>query len=207
MAETIILIDFENIQPKNLALLRGRPVRLRIFVGSQQTRVPIDLAETLQVLGERAEYVRIAGTGRNALDLHIAYYAGRLLAQQPDAQIYILSKDRDYDILLKHLREQGLHCRRTASLEEIPAVRPAPVQKGAPAPKPANAPPDRLAPVIAHLRNLKASRPRKLRTLASTLKARFAKDGGEDAVQALVDDLRRRGLIVVDGTNVTYRLD
>lgn len=200
MTETFILIDFENVQPKNLAQLRDRPVRLRIFVGSQQAKVPFDLAQTVQALGDRAEYVQIAGTGRNALDLHIAYYVGRLVVQHPDAGIYILSKDRDYDILLKHLQAQGIHCHRKASLDEIPAL------KSPPATKPVVAP-DRLAPVIAHLRNLKASRPRKAKTLASTLKARFARDGGEREVQALVEELRRRGLIVVEGTNVTYRLD
>ncbi|GMU68948.1 MAG: hypothetical protein AMXMBFR37_12800 [Steroidobacteraceae bacterium] len=206
MAETYILIDFENVQPKNLRQLQGRPVRLKIFVGSQQSKVPFDLAQTVQILGERAEYVQIAGTGRNALDLHIACYIGRLFAKQPDAQIYILSKDRDYDILLKHLNAQGLHCRRLTSLDDVPAVKAAPSAPGAAA-KPAAPPADRLAPVITHLRNLKASRPRKLRTLASTLKARFAKDGGEREVQSLVDELRRRGVIVVDGTNVTYQLE
>ncbi|MGD9599199.1 MAG: PIN domain-containing protein [Steroidobacteraceae bacterium] len=200
MSETFILIDFENVQPKNLAQMRGRPVRLRIFVGSQQAKVPFDLAQTVQALGERAEYVQIAGTGRNALDLHIAYYVGRLVVQHPGAEIYILSKDRDYDILLKHLHAQGIRCHRKASLDEIPAL------KVPSATKPAVAP-DRLAPVITHLRNLKASRPRKVKTLASTLKARFAKDGGEREVQALIEELRQRGLIAVEATNVTYRLD
>jgi hypothetical protein len=208
MAETYILIDFENVQPKNLPQLRGRPVRLKIFVGSQQAKVPFDLAQTVQALGERAEYVQIAGTGRNALDLHIAYYVGRLVAQQPDAQIYILSKDRDYDILLKHLNAQGIHCRRMASLDDVPAVKAAQAPAPRAAAKTPPAPgPDRLAPVITHLRNLKASRPRKLKTLSSTLKARFVKNGGEREVQALVDELRRRGVIAVDGTNVTYQLE
>ncbi|MBV6416602.1 MAG: hypothetical protein CMLOHMNK_01210 [Steroidobacteraceae bacterium] len=208
MTETFILIDFENVQPKNLAQLRSRPVRLKIFVGSQQAKVPFDLAQTVQALGERAEYVQIAGTGRNALDLHIAYYIGRLVAQHPDAQIYILSKDRDYDILLKHLHAQGIHCRRVTSLDDIPAVKSAAAPRTASAPRPANSPPpDRLAPVISHLRNLKASRPRRLKTLASTLKARFVKDGNERDVEALIDALRGRGTIIVEGMNVTYKLD
>lgn len=214
MPNTYLLIDFENVQPKSLATLRGRPVHLRVFVGSQQSKVPFDLAQTVQSLGAQAEYVQIAGTGRNALDLHIAYYIGRLATQHPDAQFHILSKDRDYDVLIKHLNETGVRCRRSASLDDIPALKSPAPQRAAPqraAPqKPAPTPrteTDELANVIAHLRNLKNSRPRKLKTLASTLKARFVKSGNDREVQALVEALQRRGVVQVSGTNVTYQLD
>lgn len=217
MANTYILIDFENVQPKNLAVLRDNPSRLRIFVGYQQAKVPFELAQTMQSLGARAEYVQISGSGRNALDLHIAFYIGRLSAQDPDAAFHIVSKDRDYDVLIKHLQSKGIACRRTATVDEAAAMKapakakhtPGPTAPTAAATAAAARPtaPDRLAPVITHLRNLKASRPRKVRTLTSTLKAKFAKDGSEREVQALVEELRRRGAIVVDGTNVTYQLD
>ena len=204
MANTYILIDFENLQPKGLAALRGRPVHLRVFVGSQQSKLPFELAQTVQALGERAEYVQIAGTGRNALDLHIAYYIGRLAAQHPDAQFHILSKDRDYDILIKHLNATGVRCRRSGSLDDIAALKPAAPPKAVPVTR---AEPDPLTTVIAHLRNLKNSRPRKLKTLASTLKARFAKGGGDREVQALIEALQRRGVVQVSGTNVAYQLE
>jgi len=204
MPNIYVLIDFENVQPKSLAALRGRPVHLRVFVGSQQSKVPFDLAQTVQALGTQAEYVQIAGTGRNALDLHIAYYIGRLSAQHPDAQFHILSRDRDYDVLIKHLNATGVRCRRTASLDDIPALKSPAPQKPAAAPRSES---DPLAGVIAHLRNLKASRPRKFKTLASTLKARFVKGGGDREVQALVEALQRRGVVQVSGTNVTYQLD
>lgn len=207
MANTYVLIDFENVQPKSLAALRGKPVHLRVFVGSQQAKVPFELAQTVQALGTQAEYVQIAGTGRNALDLHIAYYIGRLAAQHPDSQFHILSKDRDYDVLIKHLNATGVQCRRSASLDDIPTLKAHAPQKSTP-PRPApRAETDPLANVIAHLRNLKNSRPRKLKTLASTLKARFVKSGAEREVQALVEALQQRGVVQVSGTNVTYLLD
>ena len=39
-----ILIDFENVQPKNLAILNGHPFKVLVFVGANQTRVPLELA-------------------------------------------------------------------------------------------------------------------------------------------------------------------
>ena len=69
MKTSIILIDFENVQPKDLAQLRGRPFKTKVFCGANQTKVPFDLAAELQPLGLDAEYIRIQGTGPNALDV------------------------------------------------------------------------------------------------------------------------------------------
>lgn len=207
MPGTFLLVDFENVQPKNLAQLRGRPVHVMIFVGSQQSKLPFELAQTVQALGERAEYVQIAGTGRNALDLHIAYYVGRLAAQHPGAQFFIFSKDRDYDVLIKHLVARSIRCRRTNNLGDLPAPQGVPAVRPSQAPVKTPAAPDRLAPVVAHLRKLKGSRPRKLKTLKSSLAAQFAREGGAARVEQLIEDLRQRGVIAIEGNDVTYVLD
>lgn len=66
-----VLIDFENVQPKNLELLSKHPFRILVFVGASQTKVSYELAEAMQRLGENARYIKIEGNGRNALDFHI----------------------------------------------------------------------------------------------------------------------------------------
>ena len=45
-----------------------------VFIGANQTKVTIEFASLLQQLGTRAQYLRISGNGRNALDFHIAFY-------------------------------------------------------------------------------------------------------------------------------------
>ena len=45
-----------------------------VFCGATQTKIPFGLAAELQPLGPDAEYIRIQGTSRNALDYHIDYY-------------------------------------------------------------------------------------------------------------------------------------
>jgi hypothetical protein len=102
----VILIDFENVQPKDLAQLRGRPFKTKVFCGANQTKVPFDLAAELQPLGPDAEYIKIQGTGPNALDFHIAYYIGRLSTEIPGATFHIVSKDKGFDPLIKHLKTQ-----------------------------------------------------------------------------------------------------
>lgn len=48
-----------------------------------QSCLPLDFANAMQQLGERACYVKIGGTGRNALDFHLAFYLGELVQQDP----------------------------------------------------------------------------------------------------------------------------
>jgi hypothetical protein len=68
MQVNYVLIDFENVQPRNLELLSKHPFKIYLFVGANQTRVSYDLASTMQDLGNNAKYIKISGNGPNALD-------------------------------------------------------------------------------------------------------------------------------------------
>ena len=64
MATNYVLIDFENVQPKNLEILSRHPFKVFIFCGANQTKLPYDLAVATQPLGDNARYVKISGNGR-----------------------------------------------------------------------------------------------------------------------------------------------
>ena len=49
-------------------------------------------------------YVKISGTGPNALDFHIAFYIGQFAEKDPGANFYIVSQDAGFDPLLNHLK-------------------------------------------------------------------------------------------------------
>ena len=51
MKKNYVLIDYENVQPKNLARLNGHPFKVLVFIGANQEKVPFELASTLQSLG------------------------------------------------------------------------------------------------------------------------------------------------------------
>ncbi len=52
-----VLADFENVQPKNLGLLRGRPIKIKVFLGSNQAKIPAELVQAMQAFGPDAEYI------------------------------------------------------------------------------------------------------------------------------------------------------
>lgn len=135
-----VLVDFENVQPRNLGLLKGGPFKLKVFVGASQTKVSLDLAQAVQSFGSDGEYIQITGNGSNALDFHIAYYIGVLSAADPTATFHIISKDTGFDPLVKHLKARGIECKRSAAITDIPHIKSAtlsPAVKAAVPAKPA----------------------------------------------------------------------
>jgi hypothetical protein len=123
MANNYVLIDYENVHPKNLELLLEHPFRVYVFVGQNQAKIPFDLADSMQLLGKNAKYIKIAGSGQNALDFHIAYYIGELAAAEPDAYFHIISKDKGFDPLIRHLKERKIRVQREKDLGEIPLLQ------------------------------------------------------------------------------------
>ena len=73
MRNNYVLIDFENVVPDNLELLDQEWIKVLLFVGKNQTKLPFALVKVVQKLGTRAQYIEMMGTGHNALDFHIAF--------------------------------------------------------------------------------------------------------------------------------------
>lgn len=163
MRTDYVLIDFENVQPDALGVLDQEHFKLLVFVGANQAEVPFELAAALQRMGPRAEYIKIAANGANALDFHIAFYIGQLAAIDVSAYFHVISKDTGFDPLIQHLRSKKIYAARAASIDAIPLVQAAN----------SKSPEDRLEVLIGRLHQLKAAKPRALRTLASTVAARF----------------------------------
>lgn len=58
MKTNYLLIDLENVHPDNLALVNGVPLKVKVFLGAQQTKVNVGLVRALQPLGADAvEYI------------------------------------------------------------------------------------------------------------------------------------------------------
>ncbi|SKA15855.1 PIN domain-containing protein [Novilysobacter spongiicola] len=127
MSGDIFLIDFENVQPTSIGLLKPGACRIHVFVGQSQKSVPVELSQALQPFGPDACYTRIAGNGKNALDFHIAFYIGCLAHEHPGARFTIVSKDGGFDPLVKHLGTLGIACKRVAALPAAPKSTNGPV--------------------------------------------------------------------------------
>jgi hypothetical protein len=191
-----VLVDFENVQPKNVCLLTGGPFKIKVFVGANQAKIPLEMARALQAFGPDAEYIQIDGNGSNALDFHIAYYIGRLSAETPGVIFYVISKDNGFDPLIKHLKAKGVHCTRAKSIADIPLI----------AVSSSKSTPVSVDAVIENLTKRKASKPRTLQTLRSTIKALFVNQLADEELDELIEELKIRGAIKVSDGKVHYEL-
>ena len=196
MATNYVLLDYENVRPKNLEILSSHPFTNLVFVGASQTKIPLDLADAMQPLGEKARYIKIGGSGKNALDFHLAFYIGELATKDPDAFFYIISKDTGFDPLIKHLHDRKIHVQRENDLAEIPLLRMSS----------ATSKDEKIAAVVKNLIGRGQSRPRKVKTLANTINALFTKKLEESELNSLINDLEKLGYIALAEGKVSYKL-
>ena len=189
-----VLIDCENVQPKDLKLLKDGPFRVKVFLGQNQTKIPVEWAAALQPLGKNADYIYLEGVGSNALDFHIAFYLGELSCQEPEAVFHIISKDKGFDPLIKHLQGKGVLVHRNACIADMSYFKRA-------------LPPtieSQIEAVVANLERRNSSRPGTLKALRNTMHVLFKKEASEEQLSTLIDHLCKQGIVKVEGTKVSY---
>ena len=196
MSTHIVLIDFENTRPKDMGSLPAGSFEFKVFLGTHQGRIPVDMARAFQAFGPDLEYIQIEGKGSNALDFHIAYYLGQLAAEQPRAFFHVISKDTGFDPLIKHLNRKGIHCRRCTSIADIPLAEETTTKTDD----------EMVGMIVDNLLKRKTARPRKLKTLASTIQTLFANQLPEKEIARLIAQLSGRGIISVVDDKVSYEL-
>jgi len=111
-----IYVDFENVP--NIEIRETSDTRILIFIGQSQKRLSTNIVKAIQPLGKNVEWIQINGSGKNALDFHIAYYLAMHKAQ-PDMEHYIISKDAGFDPLIVHVNGLGQKVRRVVSFADV----------------------------------------------------------------------------------------
>ncbi len=200
-----VLIDFENVQPKNLSLLQDKRFKVYMFVGSKQTKLDMAIVDVMQKLGSnRAKYVHVKETGKNALDFCLTFYLGAMVAKKPKGYFHIISKDKGFDPLVAHLMELGIKAGRHDCLSQIPIVN-APEKVGKKETKTSEID-KKLAVVLADLKRRGDSKPRKKDALINTLKNIFKNDLSEKEVDRLFRKLVESKQITVNNEKLAYHL-
>jgi hypothetical protein len=191
-----LLIDYENVQSKSLGLLNGIAFKVLVFLGANQTKVPVDFAKTLQCLGKDAEYIQISGNGSNALDFHIAFTIGELSKSDPDAYFHIISKDTGFDPLIEHAKKKGILIQRSKEIADIPLLRVSNAKTVE----------EKIDAIVRNLTSRGTERPRKVKTLTNTINALFLKALEEPKLKSLIQALEKQGHITIEGENIGYHL-
>jgi hypothetical protein len=224
MAESVLLVDYENVGKIDLAAIPDG-VRVPFFFGASQRTVPTEFLRAALKLGERFVPIDIEGQGKNALDFHIAFYLGEYLARAPHTACVIFSKDKGFDPLIRHLTGRGFSVRRANSMAEALGARGAAVASGGAgggrqsarreSPRGARGHRDRAPRAGGSLKDeavqlltgtQKTRRPRRRKGLIAVLDSHFSKKVPESELQRLVDELIAAGNLSDSNGAITYHL-
>jgi len=118
MTRKLLLVDLENKHKVDLSPL-DESFRVIIFVGANQNPPRASKKPATAHRFSRVDFLKISGAGKNALDFHIAFELGRTFEAAPDTECFVLSGDKGFDPLLRHLKSNGMACRRVESIAEI----------------------------------------------------------------------------------------
>jgi len=208
-----VFVDFENIPDIELGLIAGHPVHVSLLIGKNQTKLHLPLVQQIHKLADQVDLIEVGGSGRNALDLTLAYYLGHAIQQMPTLKFHIVSGDKDFDPLIAHIHAKGLSVTRHTTFAALPflprqkkAVAPAHTKPAAmPTPKKSPAPTakppaiDRSAKLIARLSNPSSkNRPASSKALLAHLKASLGKEATDAKVQETVSVLQTKGVLSID---------
>ncbi len=197
LLEEYVLVDFENLKITGLPALQENQ-HVLIFTGENQNKIDFNLVKDSQKYGERVNWIKIDGNGKNALDFHIAFYLGEMASKNKTAYFSVLSKDKGFDPLIKHLIAIGINCKRIDELKKLPP------KKQERAPKKQEDEESFYLRMVDALRKLdQKTRPKRITSLKAFL---GSKGKLEDAnKEKIVERLVQENVIKLDDKKVVYQ--
>jgi len=187
----VIYIDFENVP--NIKIKELDDTKIFLFIGENQNRLSTSIVRTIQPLGKNVEWIQISGTGKNALDFHIAYYLA-IHKDQVKTEHYIVSKDTGFDPLIDHASRLGQKVKRVVSFADIFEN----IGLG----KELQEKYKKIKEIL--LKQLKTKRPKSRKTLTSFIETTFQKQINNADISKLIENLFREGFIEEKSKRISY---
>ena len=186
-----IYVDFENVP--NIEIRETADTRIFLFIGQSQKRLSTGIVRAIQPLGKKVEWVQINGSGKNALDFHIAYYLA-IHRDQPDTEHYIISKDAGFDPLISHANGLGQKVKRVVSFADVFHK----IGLG----KELEGKYGKVREIL--MKQQKTRRPKSRKTLTSFIETTFQKNIKAAEVNKLIENLFREGLMEEKSKRISY---
>ncbi len=215
-----VLVDFENVCDIDTTILENKNVMLVLLVGAARKTLDLALVEKLLTHAASVQLIRLASSGKNALDFALAYYLGCSATADPHGFFHIISKDKGFDPLVEHLQGRHVRVRRHddfATLHFSPRPKPLSSEQAATLPSPPPAPKleangpvdDELSgQVLAHLRRAPRNRPKNRKKLLSYVVTHLGNGTSETAAESVIGNLCQTGCVLIDAKGaVSYRLE
>lgn len=195
-----VYIDYENLNAiEKLIKIDGKYF---FFIGENQAKINSSLVYSTN--GMDITWVKIAGSGKNSLDFHIAYYLGKNDSDK-SVEHLILSKDTGFDPLIKHLKSKGIKARRIEALKDISnkEVKVVKVKNQ----KNKKAKPSNYEKAISGLKKMRQNgKPSSMKALKSYTNSQV-KGLSEEEITNVIDEMLENKIVSVDeNDNLKYSI-
>lgn len=185
-----VYIDYENLNKMDkLTKIQGRYF---FFIGNNQSKIDSSLVESTN--GLNVTWIKISGSGKNALDFHIAYY---LAKNDSDKNIehFILSKDTGFDPLIDHLNNNGVKAKRIETLKDISKkkIKAKPIKSNNNSPKPKESNYEKTISALEKTEN----KPKEMKKLKSYMRAQV-RGLSEKEIENIINEMLKMQLVVLD---------
>ncbi|MFO1439641.1 MAG: PIN domain-containing protein [Verrucomicrobiaceae bacterium] len=201
-----VLIDDENVPKLDLSAIEGKTVHVILLLGPKKATLPMEqlLAMTKQVAS--TQLIWLENGGDNALDFALVYYLGRAVQMHPGASFHIVSRDKDYNSLIKHLKNQDIHIQRHPDATTLTFGPPRnPVEMPVP-PAPQNL--KSAEDMLSYLRRQTENTPKTHKKLSNYIKAHLGEDMTDAHVENVILKLEKDGHVSFDEQGrATYDLN
>lgn len=164
-----IFVDFENIHEVDLELVAGKPVVVVLVLGERNKKLPVDMVKKLLKYPAQVRLVEAGGSGRNALDFVLAYRIGVESVANPKGFFHVVSRDKGFDPLIRHLKDNHILAERHESFAKAFGVSGGTLASLQ----------ERIKVVTERLTKNKKNRPKREKTLRSQINAYFGKQLSE----------------------------
>lgn len=194
-----VFVDFENVHEIDLSVIGNKIVTFTLLLGAKHSKLDVLLVEKMMEHASSVQLLRLASSGKNALDFALAFYLGKAATTDPTGFFHIVSKDKGFDPMVEHLRSRHINVRRYDNFSTLTFSAPA-KSNGVPTD-------DLFSRVIEHLRKNKTNRPKQKKTLMRHLLGLAGNSATEAAALDLIEKLQKAGHIDIgDKEAVAYRL-
>lgn len=98
----IYLVDFENVNGEGLTGIEklGKDDTVTIFYSKNASTISFETHQALNESKAKIDYLKVVSGTKNALDFQLVSYLGYLMAVQPNATYYLVTKDKGYNAVV-----------------------------------------------------------------------------------------------------------
>jgi hypothetical protein len=197
-----VFVDCENVHHVDPEVIGQKAVNFTFLYGPKIAKFDVAVVQKLIEHAASVQLVRLTLSGRNALDLTLAYYLGRCVLADPTAYFHIVSKDKDFDPLIEHLRSQHINARRHDDFTTLTFSAPKKV-----ATQPESKDGSLESRVVENLRKTTKNRPKNKQKLLTHIRHLAGETASEKEISGVFDKLCRDGQVKVgDKDAVNYDL-